>query len=335
MKDLDNFPAATDESHTHKRHAAGTNLPEPIAASPSHVVHGSGTPLADSQCSSDAQEAAAVGTSSAPAPATPATTPRTFAPGRDADHLLYFFADQLDDLERIRIAAENRLRTLTSDGEWGKGLPPESRQAQTVAKNVADLVALEHQATLQLKRAVRDHYMGEWVKQTIGVGEKQAGRLLAAIGNPWWNHTAGAPRTVSQLWAFCGLHVWSNPGHEGAATHERDAGVAPYRTRGVKANWSTDARTRTYLVAESCIKQRRSPYRAVYDDGRTKYDDATHQVECKRCGPKGKPAQPGSPLSAGHQHGRAMRLVMKALLKDMWRHANPNISPESIVREAA
>ena len=48
------------------------------------------------------------------------------------------------------------------------------------------------------------------------------------------------------------------------------------------------------------------------------YADAVHAAECKRCGPKGKPAQPGSPLSAAHQHARAIRLIAKAILRDLW-----------------
>lgn len=262
---------------------------------------------------------------SAPAPTNVRATPGSVSSGRDADLLLYFFADQVGDLEQIRIAAENRLRTLTDDTEWGKGLSPDSREAQAIAATVGQLQALEHGAVLQLKRAMRAHYMGPWVKANVGVGEKQAARLLATIGNPYWHSRDDRPRTVSELWAFCGLHVWSNPAHALAGTHAINGGVAPTRTRGVKSNWSADAKMRTYLIAESCIKQRTSPFRPVYDAGREKYAESLHQHECKRCGPKGKPALVGSLLSAGHQHARAMRLVMKELLKDMWRFANPNL----------
>jgi hypothetical protein len=98
-------------------------------------------------------------------------------------------------------------------------------------------------------------------------------------------------------------------------------GVAPRRARGQKANWSTRAKTRVFLIAESCIKQARSPYRPVYEAGREQYVDSIHAVDCVRCGPSGKPAKAGTPLSAGHQHARAMRLVMKAILRDLWREA--------------
>jgi hypothetical protein len=86
---------------------------------------------------------------------------------------------------------------------------------------------------------------------------------------------------------------------------------------------------RAYLIAETCIKfdgkpdkndrpRPLSPYRAVYDAGRVKYAEAVHPAACRRCGPAGHPAAAGSPLSSGHQHARALRLVMKEILRDLW-----------------
>ncbi|MER5843246.1 hypothetical protein ABT099_23700 [Streptomyces prasinus] len=257
--------------------------------------------------------------------------------------LLALLADTLDDLERTRIANENRLRQLTRDEvdadgeERGFGLTLEQPQVAALADVVDALGKLEHQSTLNLQRALRKHPLGPWVKATVGIGEKQGARLIAAIGDPYWNTLYNRPRLVSELWAYCGLHVLpaaqTNSAHQGALggggkqgdpgqlvrdTQKGPAGVAPTRARGQRANWSTTAKTRAYLVAESCIKQARSPYRAVYDDGRKKYADAVHPEPCRRCGPAGKPALAGSPLSAGHQHARAMRLVMKEVLKDLW-----------------
>lgn len=279
---------------------------------------------------------------------------------------LALLADVLDDLERTRIANENRLRQLTrtepdKDGEErGFGLTLDHPQIATLADMVETLAKVEHQATLNLQRAVRKHPLGPWVKATIGVGEKQGARLIAAIGDPYWNTLHDRPRTVSELWAYCGLHVvfpaahdphgphkqiggggqthpsqatidaqsrragvikQGDPGHKASGTHDAAAGVAPTRARGQRANWSTIAKTRAYLVAESCIKQARSPYRAVYDNSREKYADAAHAAPCRRCGPSGKPATAGTPLSAGHQHARALRAVMKAILRDLWRES--------------
>ena len=99
------------------------------------------------------------------------------------------------------------------------------------------------------------------------------------------------------------------------------AGIAPTQQRGEKGNWNTTARTRLWLIADKCIQITTSPYRPLYDTGRTKYTDAIHPSPCKRCGPKNNPAETGTPLSLGHQHARARRLIMKAILKDLWTEA--------------
>jgi hypothetical protein len=309
------------------------------------------------------------------------------------DPALALAADILDDLERVRIANQNRLAQLTrstedADGEVrGFGLDESHPDVARLAAMVDVLRRVEHDAELALGLKLRKHPLGPWVvaKEQKGVGAKQAARLLAKIGDPYVNAATGLPRTVSALWAYCGLHVLpvdqepeeaqqrlvdgnqhpdqivvgtqgrnvgegGNFDHGNIDTHSRHVGVAPRRRRNEKANWSSQAKMRVYLIAESCMKQvgpscridqskpdtqdagagavRRhtedctcSRFRVIYDQARAKYADAVHQVVCVRCGPAGKPAQPGSALSAGHQHMRAMRIVMKEILKELWREA--------------
>lgn len=234
-------------------------------------------------------------------------------------------ADILDDLERVRIANANRLATLTRGDEYGHGMDETNPDVRNLAAMVANLAELEHVAELNLKRVMRKHPLGPWIKATIGVGEKQGARLLAAIGDPYWNTLHDCPRTVSALWAYSGLHVlpigghhsdgnrWpiaadralgsSNPGQRPSDTQADDAGVAAKRKKGVKSNWSGNAKMRAYLIAESCIKQSRSPYRATYD-ARRAHTAVTH---------------PDWPL--GHSHNDALRIVSKAVLRDLWREA--------------
>lgn len=218
--------------------------------------------------------------------------------------LLTVYADLVDDLERSRIATENRIRSLRQI----KGLAgsPEEQRLDSIAMGLAQA---ERLATNELKKAVKCHPLGPWVERTIGIGEKQAGRLLGILGDPSLRvdtETGEATeRTVGQLWSLAGY---------GDAR-------AQVRRRGEKGNWSPQIKMRTYLIAESCIKQARSPYRSVYDAGREKYAEAVHGDECKRCGPSGKPAPAGSPLSDGHKHMRAMRLVSKEILRDLWIEA--------------
>jgi hypothetical protein len=257
-----------------------------------------------------------------------------------ADPFLALAADVLDDLEKVRIANENRLRQLTrnvvdSDGEErGFGLSTDHPDVKRLAAMVEVLGKVEHDATLNLQRMMRKHPLGPWIKAIKGVGDKQGARLLACIGDPYWNDQFNRPCTVSELWAYCGYHVLPTD-QNGSDTQTSAAGgnltsgnpdqgavvrVAASRVRGQKANWSTEARTRARLIAISIVRSG-GPYREVYDQGREKYANAVHTATCRNCGSPGKPAPVGSELSDGHKHARALRLVSKAVLRDLWREA--------------
>lgn len=218
--------------------------------------------------------------------------------------LLTVYADLVDDLERSRIATENRIRSLRQV----KGLAgtPEEERLDSIAMGLA---VAERHATNELRKAVKAHPLGEWVQSTKGIGEKQAGRLLGVIGDPAYRvdpETGEAiARSLSQFRSYCGYG---------------DA-KAQVRRKGVKSNWSATAKMRTFLIAESCMKKTDSPYRKVYDDAREKYAEATHDEPCPRCGPSGNPAPAGSDLSDGHRHARALRAVAKAILRDLWSEA--------------
>lgn len=220
------------------------------------------------------------------------------------DPLLALLADNLDDLERTWIANENRLRQLTrdepdSDGiERGFGLTEDNPVVAQLAAVVQSLKALEHGATLALQRRLRDHPLGPWVKRTRGVGPKQGARLIAAIGDPYWHdetsnedgtvrHQAG-PRTVSELWAYCGYR----PGQR--------------RRKGQKSNWSVDAKMRAHLVAEMCVRLGKATDTAYYQKYRGRRDHTAI-------------AHPD--WTDLHSHNDAVHVVAKEVLKDLWREA--------------
>ena len=241
---------------------------------------------------------------------------------------LCLLSDSLDDIESLRIATENRVRALTrseadSDGEYrGLGLDPRSPEVATAMGMLDSLKGLEREATKALQREVRRSPLYGWVKREKGIGEKQAARLLAVIGDPYWNDLYDRPRTVSELWAYAGYSVIG--------------GAAQRRRKGVKSNWNDKAKTRAFLMAQSCVKTGTGGrYRDVYDEARQHYAEATHATECVRCGPAGKPAQPGTPLSLGHQHARALRKVAKEILRDLWLEARMVHTGEPAVTEAA
>lgn len=215
-------------------------------------------------------------------------------------------AEALNDLERLRISMENRYRSLTTSGisedghHWGLGLDPESPTVKAYADMVEQITKTEQAAIKIVQKTVKTSPLGEFVKQAKGVGEKQAARLLAAIGDPYWHVVEDRPRTVGELWAYCGYDV-------------RD-GKAPKRAKGQQGNWNSDARMRAHLVAKSVEKQTSGKYREVYDETKKKYAGSVHQSDCPQCH-----AKAGDPLKPGHIQSRALRKVAKEILKDMWK----------------
>lgn len=379
-----------------------------------HSEHAASDQPADRHRTADAQTTAAVGSQldgqgtrgaqSGTAVDQPGPVASVRAPGSAAsvaappmrvsllDPALAFAADVLDDIERVRIANENRLRQLTrsvedSDGEVrGFGLDESHPDVARLAAIVGTLAEVEKDATRHLEKVMRRHPLHAWAKGMKGVGDKQVARLLAVIGDPYIRpeivHDDGTvipagPRTVSALWAYCGLHTTPvsgqprcdtheglaanganipasqprtdahmtsagrdqlagrHPGHRDVDTQRSAAWVAARRQRGTKANWSTKAKSRAYLIAESCGKQLRKPctagdhvedcgcsrYRLLYEQRKAATEGRTHAVACVRCGPAGKPAQPGTPWSDGHRHADALRIVAKRILRDLWREA--------------
>jgi hypothetical protein len=247
------------------------------------------------------------------------------------------FAAQVDDLENMRIASAHRYRTLATESEDADGITrgfnlgvdhPASLRLRTV---VAGMDELEKAAIKNLESIMKNSPWNDWLKQAKGVGAKQLGRLLAAIRDPYWHAVEGRPRRLGELWAYCGYHAVPVGGDGKIIPPDKNSGddqpytenqvvdgvpgidfyqVAPRRQKGIQANWSEEARKRAWLIATSCLKQRSGTrYRDVYDATRDKYDEAVHKVPCVRCGPSGSPAAVGTPLSAGHQHGRALRAV--------------------------
>jgi hypothetical protein len=279
--------------------------------------------LPGSQEEGSPQSASAAGEQ--PQPASDFSVPNLPAPADPflADPFLALTADIIDGAEKERIANQNRLRQLTrdiedSDGRMrGFGLDESHPDVARLAAIVVMQEQVEHQATLNLQRMMRKHPLGAWAKTQKGIGDKQIARLLAAIGDPYirpeieradGSTEPARPRGAAELWAYCGYHV-------------KD-GIAARRKRGEHANWNAAARMRAYLVAESCIKQSDTRYRAVYDAARLRYAEAVHEYECIRCGPRGSPKPPGSPLSEGHKHGRGLRAVAKEVLLDLWKQGH-------------
>lgn len=215
-------------------------------------------------------------------------------------------AAALYDIEKVRIATQNRLRAMRDDHGL-EGVPP----YQGAEATLDALKAAEHHAELELKRALRRHPLGAWIKGTVGLGEKQGARLIAAIGDPYIRPEIKRPdgtvepsrprRGPAELWAYCGYHTLPADGQGSYETQRSTAvggNIAARRRKGQRANWNADAKTRAFLCAQSCIKQAHSPYRAVYDRERAKWN--------------------GRDTSDGHKYNHALRVTAKEILKDLW-----------------
>lgn len=181
----------------------------------------------------DHHDADAVESGSPPAPAIDQPAPKLPTLVL-ADPLLALAADILDDIEGVRIVNENRLRQLTRDvadtdgEERGFGLTVDHPDVARLLAMVRALrcntdfllkelelprnperpgCCVEHDAERNLTKRIRAHPLGPWVKAAHGVGDKQGARLLATIGDPYWNDLHNRPRTVHELYAYCGFHV--------------------------------------------------------------------------------------------------------------------------------
>lgn len=263
---------------------------------------------------------APVGSDSAATDARSSSEPIGFTRPSLLDPSLYMLASLLDDIEGVRKSSANRVRILTTrepddDGVMrGFGLDSSHPSVMVLEALTGQLDALEHGTILALNRAMRAHPLAPYQKQAKGVGEKQLARLLAATGDPYLRSLpdgSTVPRTVSQLWAYCGLHTLPT-GRMTTDTHLLCAGgerEAAKRRKGQQANWSTDAKTRAYLIATSCIKQT-GEYRDLYDERRA-HTAVSH--------PDWTP---------GHSHNDALRIVSKRVLRDLWRAARDYHQPD-------
>lgn len=136
------------------------------------------------------------------------------------DPTLALAADILDDVEKVWVANQNRLRILTTpsdqpdkDGECrGFGLDESHPDVARLADMVTALDQLTKDATSHLEKVMQRHPLHPWIKQQKGLGDKQVARLLAAIGDPYIRPELtredgtvepSRPRTVSELRAYC------------------------------------------------------------------------------------------------------------------------------------
>jgi hypothetical protein len=278
-------------------------------------------------------------------------------------------ATVLEDVEGIRKANGNRYGKLTGMTPEGKEWKPDkdgqersfglSEDNPHVIKFLSiytEIRKVEDTAVKDLENAMKHHPLGPWVAGQKGLGYKQVGRLLGAVGDPYWrpelvysdaegnvlNVIEEGPRSVTSLWAYCGLHVL--PGdlstidtHDSTVAGQTGdhgtletlspsvSGRAARRQKGVKANWSTDAKTRAYLCATSCLKQIVKPC-VAFDHNKIWVPQHTDTCVCSPYRVKYDIRRAHTSVTHpewtdGHRHNDALRVSSKEILKYLWVEA--------------
>jgi hypothetical protein len=237
------------------------------------------------------------------------------------------YGEVFGDIQRLRIATENRLRSLGATAAEESIVVGELREAE---ESAAKAVLAEY-------REVANAGIRAWQKSSIGIGEHMLARLLGVVGHPriatphhWAGQEAAnaslvspagdaaqgasepirtaadtndrrkAPirtlvadpphlRNVAKLWAYCG---------HGDPKRKRTKGMTQEEALALG---SPRAKMIVHLMAELCIRQRHGDYRKVYDAAREVY--AT---------------RPDAEWSDLRRHNAALRKTGKEILKDLW-----------------
>lgn len=238
---------------------------------------------------------------------------------------LRLFAEMFYDAQECRKAMANKVRSGSVD--------------PILASAMDHYEAAEKMFSDALKRAMRrtaNPGILAWQKEQNGIGEHLLGRLLGAIGTPrvatpkHWEgrgkdnrvlvETEPRPRTIAQLWSYCGHGDPARKLHRGIGADELMALGSP-RTKAIVWNIACACLKAGVRTDELGNHKAISHYGDVYLNRRYLTEDRVHASECVRCGPSGKPAPAGSPWSNAHKHADALRIVGKEVLRDLWKAA--------------
>jgi hypothetical protein len=212
----------------------------------------------------------------------------------DWDHRSIYasvLAGQLTVHQDARQALAHQIRALVQD----KGM-----EGQAEVLLLQDLLkqakSLEEKFARQLDKAMRGHQLGPWIASRPGIGGPGIGRLIAATGDPYIKPAMvdadtgevlepARPRSVAELRSYCGL---------GNAAEQK-------RRRGVQSKWNTEAKVRILNIARPVEQNFDNYYRPVYDAAKADWAER----DC----------------TGMHRRNHAVRVVAKAILKDLWLEA--------------
>lgn len=195
-----------------------------------------------------------------------------------SDPILRALVDLRDrQIQKARIQFNNRLAALDNETDDAADSP----QRQIVARWLERFTELEEELDRDIARAVKVEPVFQHVSALKGVGPLLSAKLIAMID------IERAP-TVSALWRYAGYAVVDG---------ERER-----PQKGEKLHYNIRLKTTCYLIGTSFLKCS-SPYRAVYDAARVRYE--TDRPDWTKA----------------HQHAAAMRKMIKVFLSHFWERA--------------
>lgn len=190
------------------------------------------------------------------------------------DTTLRILTDLRGTMQRERIAFGNRVGALERADDTG-----DTESAALIARWYARFLDVEKAADEEIREAVKEHPVYEYICRVKGIGPLLAAQLVAQID------ISRAP-TVSALWRYAGYAVI-----DGERERPR---------KGEKLHYNARVKKVCYLIGSSFLKSN-SPYRAVYDSGRAYYE--ANRPEWTKA----------------RQHMAAMRRMIKHFLSHLWQ----------------
>ena len=228
-------------------------------------------------------------------------------------------------VQKARIQFGNRVAA----GE-PEGLDVQSYTQNVVVKRYFDLFQqIEDDITDDIANLVQAYPIYDHVSALKGIGPTLSAKMIALVGDistftnvsklwrfsgyatiadPKWQPPPHVPELIDGLCVRCGRPLDEHVNTEAGASENGLDDDTPFAApriaeravKGEKLHYNKRLKVALYLVATSFMRSR-SPYRAVYDAAREKYDRT----------------RPGwTPL---HKHRASLRVMIKVFLTHFWR----------------
>ena len=207
-------------------------------------------------------------------------------------------------LEELKSMMDDRAQTMKVVTKLNNQLLAYQRQVDhkrdSAETFINDTLAAAQKRLAQIDREVAKHVrespepLAEAAMGVVGVGPVTVAGLLTYVD-------LEKARSASSLWSYIGI---DKPSHD-------------RYTKGEAGGGNKTLRTMVWNMANSMTKNRKCPYRDVYD--RTKERLSVSEKVVKSRNTQGKLVEVAwKDTKPSHRHGAALRAVMKHFLADYW-----------------